>query len=461
MDDDRSLNHLSFPTFLQTHVNRGPSDRIEKGRRFERYIKENALRSRGLVIPDSDLNNNGFFYPTSAEPMEIFWTALSTGFIRRGARRTTDQRILSQIEVAEGLKKSSPERYGRISQDYLNRLDATIERYESAGSRGPLVWDHAKVMRISGQRLLSLLRHPNNIRGKSVAERRLMDRYEDWTIGKLRSGAPFGAADLESELKSSVDPTVWNAVWPIALEAHAGNIPMAFGGGLATLGLPAAKDRLIPAGPESDVTESRAEALFYGRPDVSGANGDVELEIRHPRTSRSENFSINYAVLDDLTLPQIEEIRETAEPDEFLDCRFQAAASGERNADLNERLEALALEYHARLVKSGVMLTERAERNAIVEELDARRIIGPPSSGKSLEVRVKVQLERQVEVNYIMQAISPFPLLGTQHVLCDIQRLREVMEPGVYDRLHATHHHHWILKRPDYRVVEALAGVDE
>jgi hypothetical protein len=76
------------------------------------------------------------------------------------------------------------------------------------------------------------------------------------------------------------------------------------------------------------------------------------------------------------------------------------------------------------------------------------------SSGQSIEVHAVARLVDDTEVDCIVQATSPFPQLGPQQVMCDFQRLRQIMggPPPIGDQ------HYWIFSRPDYRVIEEMAA---
>lgn len=460
-----SLSHLSYPTFLQTHVQARPSLKLGDPETFERYVKRTALYWRGMVVPDSDLNNNRLFHDVAMRSDSVFWEAVQGGFLRRAPRRDDAGNLLSQAEVAENLKRSSVTRYRKIPPDYLRRLSAQFDR--SAADDIPLVWAVTDVTKIFGQRLLALLRDPRTRANRSAGELHLIDRYERWAVDRMDAGAYFGAADLETELEGTSPSQLWKKVWPIALEAHAGNIPLTYRGNLPTLGLTEGGDRLIPAGPESTGEESKVEKMMY----LHGADR-IELEVRVPAVADRPRFDINYARLMDLSLGEIGELRESAEPASLMESRFAAAGSARNYAEHSFELDQLTLAYEERLMRKGILLTEQATRQAIRSDLMAKRMEQriSDSSGRSMgrgvstsgsvELHVKALIDER-EIDLIAAATNPSTERGARVVLCDMSLLRLLMGPDGVEQMSLDtddDEFRWQMKRPDYRVVESLAS---
>ncbi|GIF20239.1 hypothetical protein BJ973_001854 [Actinoplanes tereljensis] len=462
MVDLPQLGHLSYPTFLQTHVKARPGLKLGDPGTFEQYIKRSALYWRGMVVPDSDLNNNELFHQLAEDSESVFWEALRSGFLRRAPRRDGRGNMLSQTEVAENLKRSSRERYEKIPAEYLRRLSAELDR--TAADDAGLGWQVTDVTKIFGQHLLALLRDPQSRVKRSAPELHLIDRFEQWADDRVKAEVYFGAADLETELKGTAAPEVWGKVWPIALEAHAGNIPLAYRGNLPTLGLTEGSDRLIPAGPESTGVESQLETMGY----VGGGAG-IGFEIRMPVDPIGARFDINYPRLMELSLAEITELREASEPTTFMETRFTAAGSARNYAERARELNELTLAYEEKLMRTGVLLTERATRDAIRNDLTAQRMaqylgagrvdLGVSTSG-SVELHVKGWIGDR-EVDLIAAATNPCTERGLRTVLFDLNLLHHILGPEGVALLNLDtddDQFEWEMKRPDYRLLESLAS---
>ena len=264
MSVSRPLEHVMFPGFLQNHSVVRPGLDLADPVLFDRFLRFNALFSRGLVVADSDLNNNSVFHNAALRADGLFWAAVRSGFIRRAAREDEAGNLLTQREVAEGLKRSSRWRFDLIPPGYPADLDAAIARAEAEAP--PLTWTLKGVNRMFGAKLLALLKSAAGETSRDSAQRGLIEAIAGWVGEQLKAGAPFGAADIETQLRpraGSADTPAWGAVWPLVLEAHTGNIPLVFDGRLEVASLPEASDRMLPAGPESSPEESAVQAQIY------------------------------------------------------------------------------------------------------------------------------------------------------------------------------------------------------
>lgn len=280
MISSRPVQHALFPSFLQNHSVMRPGLDLEDPDLFEQFLRFNALFSRGLVVADSDLNNNAVFHHTAQRRDGLFWHAVRTGFIRRAARKDLSGHQLTQPDVADGLRRSNPVRYSHIPEGYPLALDKAIAQAEQ--ELPPLIWTLQDVNDAFGSKLLALLRIAEADRSRDRVQLAIIEKISDWVREQRRTGTGFGAADVEQQLMPPGDSSehlAWEAVWPTVLQAHTGNIPMVFRGDLAVTGLPEANDRLLPGGPESGPEESEIEAQLYAGGGDTKAR--VELEVRH------------------------------------------------------------------------------------------------------------------------------------------------------------------------------------
>lgn len=447
---NRPLQHATFPSFLQNHSVKRPGLDLDDPGIFERFLRSSALFSRGLVVADSDLNNNTVFHHAAQRHDGLFWDALRCGFVRRAAREDASGYRLAQADVAEGLRRSNPGRYSLIPDGYPTALDQAIAQAER--DLPPPIWTLHDVNEAFGSKLLALLKTAEADRSRDRAQLAVIERISNWVREQRRTLTGFGAADIEQQLMpldGGTDYLAWQAVWPTVLQAHTGNIPMVFQGNLAVIGLPEANDRMLPAGPESGPEESAIEALLYAGGDDS--RRPVELEVRHIRRE-FPLLDVNVERLDLLSLEQIEELRETAQPDEFFDARFGSAGSGEKMMNGLDALREANVAYLDRLGSVGILLTEEAQRSALRSER-----WGVPEINEA-ETQV-VAVQREALVEYTM--MHSFPLLGAgpQVLGCDFTSLINLIGPEqAKDFYGIGAKFFWAYKRPDFRVIQRMGS---
>lgn len=446
----RPLEHAIFPSFLQNHSVMRPGLDLEDPDAFERLLRFNALFSRGLVIADSDLNNNAVFHHAAQRRDGLFWHAVRTGFIRRAAREDASGCQLTQTDVADGLRRSNPARYSQIPEGYPLALDKAIAQAEQA--LPPPVWTLPDVNHAFGNKLLALLKTAEDDRSRDIAQLGIIVKISDWVREQRRAGTAFGAADIEQQLmppRDSSEHLSWEAVWPTVLQAHTGNIPMVFRGNLAVTGFPEADDRMLPAGPESGPEESEIEAQLYAG--GGDTENPVELEVRHIR-GEHPLFDLSYERLDALSLEQIEELRETAQPDDYFDVRFSSAGSGEKMMAQLDVLREANVVYLDRLASAGILLTTEAQHSAISSD-----VWGAPEAN-AIETQV-VARQREAVVEYAMMHSFPMPGAGPQVLACDFTSLIKLIGPKrAQDFFGAGAVFFWAYKRPDYRAVQRIGS---
>lgn len=371
MTSMRPIEHSVFPGFLQNHSVMRPGLNLKESSSFDRYLRYAALFHRGIAVVDSDLNNNEVFHDAAHRPDGLFWNAVRTGFIRRTARIDYRGNLLSQREVAESLRGSSPERFSLIPEEYPGMLDAALSASEKENPS--LTWTLPKVNKVFGGKLLGMLKGAKSDPSRDSTQLGLFDKIASWIIEQLGAGVFFGAADIETQLRppaGTAGRVAWDkAVWPLVLDAHIGNIPLTFGGALPVKAFPEANDRLLPAGPESSAEERMIAALLYAG--TAGQHG-IEFEVRRVDHGL-QAWNINMDRLSELSLEQVEELREASMPDEFLDRRFHANGSG---ANMMAGAAALREAFGAfieRLASAGIALTTDAQWGAVRSELWAAR----------------------------------------------------------------------------------------
>jgi hypothetical protein len=450
MSVPRPIEHLVFPSFLQNHSLVRPGLDLSDPLLLERFLRFNALFTRGLVIADSDLNNNAVFHNAAQRDDGLFWSAVRSGFIRRAARADAAGNVLTQGEVADGLKRSSRWRYDLIPDRYPADLDAAMARAEA--KLPPLTWTLSDVNRKFGTKLLALLASAAGDPSRDSAQSRTIEAIRVWVSEKLSASAPFGAADIESRLRprqGGSDIAAWEAVWPLVLDAHTGNIPLVFGGRLEVASVPEASDRMLPGGPESGPEESAVQAQIYAG---DYAARGIELEVRR-RPSTLPPFDVSQDRLSELSLEQVEELREAAEPEEFLATCFHADGSGTAMAATADALRDATASFIERLARAGNVLTTDAQRRTLRAEL----IGGPGDQATETQVVATVN-SREGLVQYAMLYSEPRSFRGQKVLGCDFTSLIDAIgQEQARELFGGDVAFHWFYKRPDYRVIE-LAG---
>lgn len=440
MSISRPIEHQMFPGFLQTHSQARVGLDLSDPREFDRFLRKQALFWRGLAVVDSDLNNNAIFHNAAQHDEGLFWSAIRSGFIRRAARTDDAGNLLTQREVAEGLKRSAPRRFDLIPADYLADLDAALASAEA--ETPPLTWTPQGVYQTFSARLLALLTNSAADPSRDGAQHSTIEAICGWVREQLRIGVRVGSAEIESRLRPPPDSAgfpAWEAVWPLVLEAQTGNIPLVFGGRLTVAGALEASDRMLPAGPESGLEEEAVQARIYAH---EYANRGIDLEVRHI-PSALPAVRIVWELLDQLSLAQVEELREAAEPDELFTSLFQARGSGAAMAATAADLRDAIAGYLERLASAGDVLTRQAVR-AQLNETQLVAIMG--------------SLDGAVE--YSMIHNFPWPGGGPEVVGCDFtslmdevgkERAREFLVGDIALTVHYK-------RTRDFRVLELAAG---
>lgn len=450
--ETRPLEHVTQPAFLQNHSLMRRGFDLAEPAVFDQYLRFSALFSRGLVVVDSDLNNNLVFHRVAEREDGLFWAGLRSGFIRRAVRADETGHVLTQSDVAEGLRKSSRWRFDLIPEGYTARLDQALARSEAENP--PLVWTRRGVSRASSGKLLGLLGAAAADPARESAERRVIDAIASWVRDRQAHDEEIGAADIESQVRPTLrssERSAWDTVWPIVLQAHTGNIPFTFGGRLAVTGLPEANDRLLPAGPESGPEESAVEAALYAD---AGGEWEIELKVRRVR-SQLPSWNVRTDRLAELSLEQIEELREAAEPGEFLTARFRTAGSAQAMAIGLEELRDTTITFLERVVSAGDVLTRETGRSVLRSQA---HLWAPFHRDHSEAELIAVAKTRDHIVEYTMMHSFPWPGGGTQELGCDFTTLADRLRREDLEAFYRSEiAMYWRYKRPDFRVFELMA----
>jgi hypothetical protein len=443
---------LLFPTSLQTHGNGVFPTRLADGFHLARFLKVAALCCRGLVIADSDLNNNPIFYRLTAGDT-VLRDALGSGLIRRAVRQVQGGRA-SQRAVGEALKTSNPARFSKIPTGHLDQLDAIFAQQE--GTFAPFEWTLAQLGNVFTDKLKQRL--IDEERTLLVPEgRALIAAMVAWIDERVERGEGVAAARLEAELgpagRNPPDEDAWNAVWPLVLETYNGNVPLVMNGSLTEAYNPRRNDLLSPAGANSNPEEIANAVRHYVADfptDAIQPSPPIHLPLRDHVSSTT--FVLNERRLDEMTLRQIIELRDRCEPDGYFRLRFAAIGSSHELAEHTHALTDAAETYAQRLASAGIIMTgEESDLGRLTEQ--ARALL---EGGRNSQYFIADADLGDAARKLAVLVSDANPVGGVCVVHCDLTLLRRL---GIQMVLREQRRYPiFAFKRPDYRVIQALTA---
>ncbi|ACA98031.1 MULTISPECIES: hypothetical protein [Cyanophyceae] len=335
---------------------------------IEMFIKLNALFCRGVIIPDSDLNNNPVLHALLKvdQSDSTFKSALELGFIRPAVRYKAGK-IWSQMEILEALKKKSPERGHQVPVEYVQKLDGILSRREKM--KDPLVWSTEGAAKIFAERILNEL--PYRCNGLSgIGQEKLQKILEFVKDNKEQPN--FDAVSIEkncfSESKDQDDKQLWNGI----SQCYLGNIGIE----LAT----SSDGKVITAMPEQSKEEHSVFNCILPAKAVEQLKL-LEHQIGEEDKAKNEmgNYLLNLNKLRKLTLDQIIELREASYPDSYIQARYNNMLPSFKDKESNNlelslsdtRQEKLLQEarqqYWENLFQQGLALDKKKHEEPIVQ----------------------------------------------------------------------------------------------
>jgi len=453
--NSQGRDHLLFPATLQTHASSVGGAVTSAALAVERRLKTAALLTRGVVVADSDLNNNELFHSMTASD-STFLRALEAGFVRRAARSangTPNGRPASQAEVGLLLQKNSPARYAKIRPGHISTLDNVLTRVEGRPETPPLLWTLDQLATLFTYRLLKILDEEIDARPLADPAQAILARMSDWIRKQVQDEEPVTAAGLEEACRpgsaASEQTQAWDRIWPLVLASYNGNIPAAL-----ELALEDPSDhptRFLPAGPDSSGGEMSAEMDLYGRPiaDIKATYWLEEAPIVLPDPLRQIHF--DEGRLDALSIEHLIELREDSAPEEFFALRHESLGSAEL---LEGRLPAFldaAATYVDRLMTRANVLTRGAETTELTQALSGR--------GWMPDVLVAYYLRSSDPteiVDQMMVCVCDCPVLSPQVAMYDLERLTQ-LQPELAQVLELAGGVSAVtISRPDYRVIKTF-----
>ncbi len=352
MNIESLKKHAIFHKGFDSHTAWSPQS-LEQ---LELLLKTLTLFYRGVVVADSDFNNNPVFFSLTQQRESILHDALASGFLRRAARMTktqdsSDGAPVTQQSIFSSFQKNSPERASRIPEGHPRCLDNLFERVEC--THKPLSWTADQLSDIFRTRLIVEM---YNSKGELDLEAKILaDRVIDYVLD-LPDPQTLRATVLEKELFHEKDSSSsQRLVWDLVLQAYTGNVALLFD---LMLGEPAnGKPSVIPSGPEaSDVQMLLAADFYVGMLTSQEKLQELFLVTVEPTTPQYDNFlwKIDPNRLRTLSFSQLEEIRESAGPDRFFDLRFETLGSSDKLAgSVGELWNELSI-YGEKLISRGI-----------------------------------------------------------------------------------------------------------
>ncbi|MGH3614263.1 MAG: hypothetical protein ACRDRK_17070 [Pseudonocardia sp.] len=441
--------HLVFPTNIQAHGMQGIVRDVDRRTQFELSLKVAAILTRGVVISDSDLNDNGLLYG-QMEQGATFRKAIEAGFVRRAARVAPDGSPVSQAAVREQLTRSNPERAANVPVEHVAALDVAFGRVEESGVNPPLTWTLERLSSLYSERLREIL----DIGRKSspnAATRSLYNRVYNYVESELSAGRTIRAAAIEATMQRAMtdaERPAWPRVFDDALVAYDGNIPIALE--LTLTDLVSKPIPFLPSGPESGDAELARELQVYA--DVAdGSSNRFRIERSAlPTPEPLGRLEIDYERLAQVDIQDLIQVREEARPDAFFDSRHRSLGSSDLLALELPALFEKAVEYVERFHATGHRRGPADLRHLIRNRLRPAEHPGP-LEGYFLCFEDEGEVVRQ-----LMGVLTDGTWISSQTVLCDLNVVR-TLRPD-FDRSvpHLARHAAISIQRPDYRVIRAV-----
>ncbi|UYN91414.1 MAG: hypothetical protein KIT70_08620 [Anaerolineales bacterium] len=460
MLEDRPIFHSVYHRGMEQHSRWKPSS----PRQLDLMLKTSALFSRSIIIPDSDLNNHSLLAQlTQATKTSCFGEALEIGFLRRAARLADDddkKPVLTQQELYEQFSKNSPKLAALVPSSHPRALDRLLASSEKRIA--PPTWKVADAASLFADRMLFEFKRARLSRAArklaSLISEYISKERED--IKSLRGGK---IAELFlPERESNIDQ---RKIWLLLQKAYNGNLVGSFKGDLIMVESPTGEIDMIPGGPVPDADEEIFTKEYYLNAKLGAFEDFYTVGIGQvaPFKAESPNFLLKLDRLLELSLQEIEELRESADPQAYFDTRFRALGNGKEYHKHRELLHEERLGYWARLEKAGLTLWKRAQDRQLKYYRDAyitRRVSEDD-----------VDLEREKRgflANFVME-ITQAGILSLGVDWFSLTRRSDEIEQAkkrkgnLYRRYSKDSKFLFpndVLKRPDFRVIQKLVSRD-
>jgi len=330
---------------------------IYSAEEFSLFLKLNALFCRSLVITNTDLNNNPSLH--NPDVLEELSRAIETGFIRRATRVEADGCVWTQQQTLKQLDKDHAERANKIPIEYVEGLDKKLEVVEK--SYQPLTWSAKEISNIFADRLLHQLsvswQEPSSEKIKG-----LVDQVSDYVRQCQADDITVSAAEIEKNFFKDVhESPEAMSLWETVKTCYNGNVEKAF-------------DRKVITAMTQEMAENRSlpspynpDSLLYAK--IIPASNVEEVNPFGLNTVCDKDFKwrLDIDKISCLSLDQIIQLRDKADPTPYFDARHTLLFSGNTNK-LNE-LCSIRNEYWDRLASAGGAIEDQMRHELVHNRL--------------------------------------------------------------------------------------------
>jgi hypothetical protein len=414
-------------------------------------VKIAGLFYRGIVISDSDMNNNPLFsLLTMDKNKEVLQNAFEVGVLRRAARINQDSGVaIDQQALFESFKKNSPERASSIPDKHPQKLDKFLEPIENEYK--PFVWKVEQLAEVFGRRLEAELGLADFSREENILAGKIIEYVNELEgdYSRLR------AAKIELEIlpqwrRSEHQRCVWEQV----LQAYNGNLPYAFDGRLI-IGDPVEGDKsAIPGGPESNNDEKELAVDYYAAL-ISNKTEKLFVLGEEQLTTSGVQWYLDTKKLRNLSIDQIVELRENAYPDEYFNLRHNVLGSPSSLEKNSNNLYEAKNAFWESLSDAGIALNRSSEKigrdKAYRISIEGRR--DDFNNGLLYEI-FKIIMEAIPCVGIVVSFLDAYSIGNKYKDLYQAKRGKGQFFEKV--SAEADSIYNISLKRPDYHVVDRL-----
>jgi hypothetical protein len=313
---------------------------------FSLFLKINALFCRSLVVTNTDLNNNSSFHEPSV--LEELSRAIEIGFIRRATRVEANGHVWTQQQTLNQLNKNNEQRASKIPTDYVDGLDRKLEAVEK--SYQPLTWSAEEISNIFSSRLLHQL-SVDRQEPRSEETKKLIAKLSEYIYQCQSNGITVSAAEIEKSFFKDVheDPEAMS-LWEEVKICYNGNVEKAFDRKVITaMTQEMAENRYLPS-------YNNLDLLSKGKI-VPASNVEEVIAVRLNIADKDFNWLLDISKVSCLSLDEIIELRENADPEPYFDARYTLL--------LSENTHELGLKrnnYWDRLARAGIAVQDQKRR---------------------------------------------------------------------------------------------------
>lgn len=455
MDDyiNRPIKHSIYHKALEAHSSWKP----RKPYQLELLIKTAALFSRTLVISDSDLNNHSLLSQISNLGHDtVFHQAITTGFIRRAARMQKDGSPRTQVEVFKDFSKNNPRLARKIPSGHPRILDSLFDTAEK--TTPALLWELNRVAGIFADRFLFELDN-SKLAGQNKEK---VDKIKNHIYQLEKSDSVLRAATIEHKfLKNRRNDQVEKEIWDLMRRAYNGNVIASFEGELAVLEPPFGDPYRIPGGPGASIEEKRVASDFYRSLYMGDTEQTFEIGIEQISLKGSDapDYYLDLKALMSLSIPEIEELRESAFPDSYFNKRHSSLAGPKFYSSNRENLHSERLVFWENLARAGLALAkESAEgqyRNfetVFLKRMEKRKRKEIENESKNLVINLVAELTQYGKLQLLIDWVSLHIRSAKLDQINDNRGsvYKELKEDAIWIYTNG------LQKRPDYQVIKEI-----